>query len=154
MKRHRGERAMKLLAAVVLLISASSGVCQSWTIGNDQIQRTVTFDSASGMVTQRLTDLATHTEFIPPLKPARRPALEFSLACNGQTLTGSTFRLVKADQSKLPDGSSLTILLESKTFPLRVSVVYRVYDGQPAIRKWLVLKSTGSTPLPHCIFPI
>ena len=47
----------------------------------------------------------------------------------------------------MPDGKSLTILLESKTLPLQVSVVYRVYDGQPAIRKWLVMKNTGSEPL-------
>jgi alpha-galactosidase len=135
------------LPAVVLLLSASGALCQSWTIGNDRIERTVTFDSASGLVTQRLTDLTTHTEFIPPAKPARRPALEFSFACNGQTLNGSTFRLVKADQGTLPDGKSLTVHLESKTLPLEVSVVYRVYDEQPAIRKWLVLKNTGSEPL-------
>ena len=55
--------------------------------------------------------------------------------------------MVKADQGTLPDGKSLTILLESKTLPLQVSVVYRVYDGQPAIRKWLVLKNTGAEPL-------
>jgi alpha-galactosidase len=137
----------KSWAAVVLWLSASGARSQSWTIGNDRIERTVTFNSVSGLVTQRLTDLTIHTEFIPPARPARRPALEFSFACNGQTLTGSTFRLVKADQSTLPDGKSLTIHLESKTFPLEVSVVYRVYDGQPAIRKWLELKNTGSAPL-------
>jgi hypothetical protein len=135
------------LPAVVLLLSVSGALCQSWTIGNDQIERTVTFDAATGLVTQRLTDLTTHTEFIPPAKPARRPALEFAFACNGQTLNGSKFRLVKADQSTLPDGKSLIVLLESKTLPLQVSVAYRVYDGQPAIRKWLVLKNTGSEAL-------
>ena len=55
--------------------------------------------------------------------------------------------MLKADQVTLADGKSLTILLESKTFPLQVSVTYRVYDGQPAIRKWLVLKNTGTEPL-------
>src|SRR3984893_7015767 len=138
---------LRSLPAVVLLLSASGALCQRWTIGNDRIERTVTFDSASGLVTQRLTDLTTHTEFIPPAKPARRPTLEFSVACDGQTLNGSTFRLVKAGQGTLPDGKSLTVHLESKTLPLEVSVVYRVYDGQPAIRKWLVLKNTGSEPL-------
>jgi alpha-galactosidase len=129
--------------AVGLLVSASSALCQSWTIGNDRIERTVTFDSATGLVTQRLTDLTTHTDLIATGKPA----LELALACNGQNLNGSSFRLVKADQGTLPDGKSLSILVESKTLPLQVSVVYRVYDGQPAIRKWLVLKNTGSEPL-------
>ncbi len=137
----------KLLAVLGLLLSASGAFCQSWTIGNDQIERTLTFAPATGLVTQRLTDLTTHTDLIPAGKPARRPALEFAFACNGQNLNGSTFRLLKADQSTLPDGKSLTILLESKTFPLQVSVVYRVYDGQPAIRKWLVLKNSGTEAL-------
>lgn len=135
------------LLAVGLLLSASSAFCQSWTIGNDRIERTVTFDSTAGLVTQRLTDLTTHRDLIPAGNPERRSALEFSFACNGQNLNGSTFRLVRADQGSLPGGKSLTILLESKTFPLQVSVVYRVYDGQPALRKWLVLKNTGSEPL-------
>src|ERR1700733_1164507 len=107
----------KLLAVVGLLLSASGALCQSWTIGNDQIERALTFDSATGLVTQRLTDLTTHSNLIPAGKPARRPALEFAFACNGQNLNGSTFRLVKADQSTLPDGKALIILLESKTFP-------------------------------------
>lgn len=131
------------LLIVGLLLSASSALCQRWTIGNDRIERTVTFDAATGLMTQRLTDLTTHTDLIP----AGLPGLELAFACNGQNLNGSTFRLVKADQGTLPDGKSLTILLESKTLPLQVSVVYRVYDGQPAIRKWLVLKNTGSEPL-------
>jgi alpha-galactosidase len=33
------------------------------------------------------------------------------------------------------------------TFPLEVSVLYRVYDGHPAIRKWLVLRNTGFVAL-------
>ena len=82
-----------------------------------------------------------------PTKATRRPAFEFSLACNGEILTGATFQLVKADQSTLQDGKSLTIHLRSKTLPLEVSVVYRAYDGHPAIRKWLVLRNTGTAVL-------
>ena len=135
---------IKTLAAVVLWLSASGALCQSWTIGNDRIERSISFDSSSGLLTQRLTDLTTHKEFISSDKPARKPALEFSLLCNGETLTGASFQLVKAEQSTLPDGKSLTIHLRSKTLPLEVSVVYRVYDGHPAIRKWLLLRNTGN----------
>ena len=143
---------IKSLPAIMLWLSASCALCQSWTIGNDRIERVVSFDPISGVVTQRLTDLKTHTEYIPPQEPTRRAALEFSFACNGETLTGATFQLQKADQSSLPDGKSLTIHLQSKTFPLEVAVVYRVYDGHPAIRKWLLLRNTGVDPvasLPH-----
>ncbi len=138
---------IKALTAVVLWLSALGAFCQSWTIGNDRIERVVSFDPVSGLVTKRLADLTTHTEFVSPGKSQRTPTLEFSFACNGQTLTGASFQLLKADESTLPDGKSLTIHLQSKAFPLEVSVVYRVYDGHPAIRKWLVLKNTGSTPL-------
>src|SRR6202167_1903995 len=138
---------IKPLVAIVLWFSALGALGQSWTISSDRIERTVTFDPVSGLVTQRLTDLTTHTEFIPPTKATRRPALEFSLACNGEILTGATFQLVKADQSTLQDGKSLTIHLRSKTLPLEVSVVYRAYDGHPAIRKWLVLRNTGTAVL-------
>ncbi len=138
---------LRSLPAIMLWLSASCALCQSWTIGNDRIERVVSFDPMSGVVTRRLTDLKTHTEYIPPQEPTRRAVLEFSFVCNGETLTGATFQLRKADQSTLPDGKSLTIHLQSKTFPLEVAVVYRVYDGQPAIRKWLLLRNTGSTPL-------
>src|ERR1700744_3400295 len=97
---------IKPFAAVVLWFSAWAALGQSWTIGSDRIERTVTFDPVSGLVTQRLTHLSTHTEYIPSKKATRRPAPEFSLACNGEVLSGATFQLFKADQTTLPDGKS------------------------------------------------
>jgi alpha-galactosidase len=138
---------VRTLTAVALWLAASGALCQNWTIGNTQIERRVAFDPASGLVTERLADLATHTEFISSTKRGRRPALEFSFSCNGETLTGATFQLIKADEQTLPDGKSLTIHLRSKTLPLEVTVVYRVYNGHPAIRKWLVLRNTGASAL-------
>jgi alpha-galactosidase len=139
----------KSLLGVLLLLIASSALAQSWTIGNDLIERKVTFDPASGLVTERLADLTTHTDFILPGKPGKTSAPEFSFACDGQTLSGtsSTFRLLKAEESTLPDGRSLTVRLRSTVLPLEVSVIYRVYNGHPAIRKWLVLRNTGSAAL-------
>ena len=136
----------KSLVMAGLWLFASSALSQSWTIGNAQIERRITFDPASGLFTARLADLSTHYDFIAAEK---RTAAEFSFACNGETLTGasSAFQLLRADESKLADGKVLTIHLRSKAFPLEVSVVYRVYNGHPAIRKWLVLKNTGSATL-------
>jgi alpha-galactosidase len=134
----------KLLAAVVLLLSTSGAVCQSWTIANARIERRVTFDPAAGLSTMGLDDLSTHAKFIE-----KSSAPEFSFALNEKTVTGgsSAFQLVNAEESTLADGKSLTIHLRSKAFPLEVTVVYRVYNGHPAIRKWLVLRNTGSAPL-------
>ena len=58
--------------------------------------------------------------------------------------------LLDAHQADLPNGKSLTLRLRHKELPLEVSVVYRVYNGHPAIRKHLVLRNTGASPL---IFP-
>jgi alpha-galactosidase len=136
----------KSLAVIGLCFSVSSALAQSWTIGNAQIERRITFDPASGLFTARFADLSTHYDFTPGEK---RSAHEFSFACNGETLTGasSAFQLLRADESKSADGKLLTIHLRSKGFPLEVSVVYRVYDGHPAMRKWLVVRNTGSTTL-------
>jgi alpha-galactosidase len=136
----------KSLVVVGLWCFASGALGQSWTIGNAQIERRITFDPASGLFTAKLADLSTHYDFIAAEK---RTAEEFSFACNGETLTGasSAFQLLRADENKLADGTLLTIHLRSKAFPLEVSVVYRVYNGHPAIRKWLVLRNTGPAPL-------
>ncbi len=93
------------VATVALLLSTSSAICQSWTIGNAQIERRITFDPASGLFTSRLGDLSTHYDFIAAEK---RTAAEFSFACNGETLTGSSsaFQLLRADESALADGKS------------------------------------------------
>jgi alpha-galactosidase len=76
-------------------------------------------------------------------------AAEFSFECNEHTYrgAGSQFEFVSAAESLLPNGKSLTIRLRSKGIPLEVSVIYNVYEGQPAIRKQLVLRNTGSAPL-------
>ena len=49
-----------IVATVALLLSTSTAICQSWTIGNAQIERKITFDPASGLFTTRLGDLSTH----------------------------------------------------------------------------------------------
>jgi alpha-galactosidase len=132
-----------------MLSIASYAAAQSWTIGNAEIERTITFREASGLFTERFSDLKTHMDFISPDKLGMNRAQEFSFECNGQTYrgAGSQFALVDAAEAPLPKGKSLTIRLRAKELPLEVSVVYNVYDGHPAIRKHLVLRNTGSAPL-------
>jgi alpha-galactosidase len=140
---------IKSLLVVLFCLSAASALCQSWTIGNAQIERTIAFDPVTGLSTQRLTDLTTHTDFIVPEQPAKQSPAEFSFTGNGKTFAGAgdQFQLVKVDQRSLPDGKSLTVVLRSKTLPFDVSVIYRVYNGQPAIRKWLMVRNIGFAPL-------
>ncbi len=143
-------------AAIVTLISclfASTWshplLAQSWTIGNTRLERTVTYSPDAGLRTSRLTNLDTHVDLIASGDPQQKYATEFAMLCNGQSLSGSgrSFQLVGSKAETLPDGRKLTVTLRAVKASLRVDVVYRVYDGQPAIRKWLVLRNTGGKVL-------
>jgi alpha-galactosidase len=131
-------------------IAFSTAVAQShtWTIGNHEVERTMSF-SSSGLVTERWSDLKTRTDFITPKDLKAELAPEFSFQCNGSSYSGhgADFDFVSADEAALPNGRSLTIRLRGHQLPLDISLVYSVYDGQPAIRKRLVLRNTGSVPL-------
>jgi alpha-galactosidase len=140
------------LAAVFILpcLAFSTAVAESrtWTIGNQEVERTMSF-SSSGLVTERWSDLKTRTDFISPRALKAELAPEFSFQCDGHSYSGhgADFDFVSADKAVLPNGSSLTIRLRGHLLPLDVSLIYSVYDGQPAIRKRLVLRNTGSAPL-------
>ncbi len=136
------------LAALILpLLSHSAS--QTWTIGNDQITRTLAFSEASGLYTQQLSDLTTHSDFIEPGKLHLGMAPEFSFQCNGGSYRGASaeFTLVSGDEAPLANGKSLTLRLRTKQLPLEVSVVYDVYAGHPAIRKHLTFRNTGAAAL-------
>ncbi|HEX4230324.1 MAG TPA: alpha-galactosidase [Bryobacteraceae bacterium] len=136
-------------AAALLAPLLTYGASQTWTISNGEIERTLAFNDTSGLFTQQLSDLTTHTDFIVPGKLRLKVAPEFSFQCNGRTYRGasSDFALIGADEAPLPNGKSLAIRLRAKQLPLEVSVIYDVYDGHPAIRKQLILRNTGSEAL-------
>ena len=124
-----------------------SDAAQSWTIANGLISRTLAWQPDTGLFTRQFSSLATHAHLIGPEE--EHPATEFSFLLNGQVCSGTnaSFSLIDAAPSTLPNGNSLTIRLRHKQLPLQVSVVYRIYDAHPAIRKHLVLLNTGSAPL-------
>jgi alpha-galactosidase len=126
-------------AASLLIPCAACAAPQTWTIGNAEIERTLAF-GPGGLGTENLSDSRTHTRFIDGGKGA-----EFSFECNGQRYYGhsSEFSFLGADQTT----EALTIRLRAKHLPLEVWAVYNVYAGHPAIRKHLVLRNTGATPL-------
>jgi len=122
---------------------------QSWTIGNTEVQRTISFSETTGLRTEQLTDLRTHTDFILQKKPRWNVPQEFSFQCNGTVYSGAgaQFAFERAEEPQLANGKSLIIHLRGKNLPLEVSVIYIVYDGHPAIRKHLMLRNTGSAAL-------
>jgi alpha-galactosidase len=119
----------------------------TWTIGNDLIKRSIAYQPKTGLFTDQFSDLSTHADFILPGK--LRMGQEFSFLCNGHNCTGTNavFDLLRADEAALPNGNSLTVLLRHKELALEVSVTYSVYNGHPAIRKHMLLRNTGASPL-------
>lgn len=130
-------------------LAGAQGAADSWTIGNDRIERKVTFHSKTGLFTEQMSDLSTHTDLIVPGKIPMNMAREFAFHCNDQRCAGasSDFELLSAGESAVANEKSLTIRLRHKSLALEVSAVYSVYNGHPAIRKHLVLRNTGAAAL-------
>jgi len=122
---------------------------RTWTIGNEQLKRTLAFKAKTGLYTQQLSDLETHADYILPATMRMWMAQEFSFLSNGHGCAGTdgSFDLVGADEAALDNGKSLTVRLRHKELALEVWVVYAVYSGHAAIRKHLVLRNTGTTAL-------
>jgi alpha-galactosidase len=141
-------KALFAMSACLMLPFASHAADHEWTIGNGEIERTLLFGS-SGLFTQRLSDVKTHTDFIQPNNIPKVISPEFSFQCEGRGYSGysSEFALLGVDDVTRADVKSLTVRLRAQHAPLDVTVVYRVYAGQPAIRKNLLITNTGSLPL-------
>jgi alpha-galactosidase len=120
-----------------------------WTVGNDRVQRRVCFDNSRGLFTEGFSDLNSSTELIRVDSGHDKPSPEFSFVCDGQHYRGSSsaFALISAEEEKLRNGKLLKVLLKNTKIPMEVTVSYAVYDGQPAIRKWISIKNVGSTLL-------
>jgi alpha-galactosidase len=140
-------RALSLLGVTISIATFAS--CQSWSVGNERIERTLTFVAGHGLRTSRLSNLDTRFDFIRGDEAGNTFASEFSLQCEGKTVSGSNgnLQLVGAVERVLLDGKSLTVTLRRPDMPLLIDVVYRVYDHQPASRKWLMLHNTGDRVL-------
>jgi alpha-galactosidase len=138
-----------VLTGFIMAFAAVQALSQSWTIGNDQIARTLTYEPSVGLYTEKLSDVSTHTDLISLTKAPSSIPSEFSFQCEGQKYRGtsSAFKLIDASQNAIPNGKSLAIKLRGTNLPIEVTVTYAVYDGHPAIRKWLTLRNTGSTNL-------
>jgi alpha-galactosidase len=117
---------------------------QSWTLENDLVRRVVAFDPRKGLYTSRLSLLPTRREYVGDSGPA-----EFSFHCDGQPCAANDgqFELMDARTDAIAGGKSLTVRVRNRKLPLEVAVVYRIYDGHPALRKHLLLRNTGASPL-------
>lgn len=122
---------------------------QTWTIGNEQVRRVLTFQPGKGLFTSQLSNLATGADFINPDSIRMSLAHEFSFECNGRRCEGSngSLELLGAHETSLPNIKSLTIRLRHRGLALELFAVYTIYNGHPAIRKHLILRNAGPSAL-------
>ncbi len=119
----------------------------SWSIGNEFVERRITFNAENGLQTDSLVYKLTGHDFTSYDRRGDM-AGEFSFRSDGSEFTGTHgFSLRGSDTSSLPGGKLLRIDLLNTDHHLDVSVFYASYDGQPAIRKWLTVTNRGKTAI-------
>jgi alpha-galactosidase len=117
-----------------------------WSIGNDLIERTISFSGKTGLRTEALLYKATGHDFTSYSR--NRFADEFGFQSNSQSFNGArSFDFNTAETQEIPGGKQLLIQLTSQDHNLAVSVFYTVYDGHAAIRKWIRITNLGSAPV-------
>src|SRR5581483_3555326 len=106
----------------------------------------IAFGKARGLETESLQYRVTAHNFTSYSQNRDNTAGEFSFQANGQELTGrSSFELRGSRASSIAGGKLLRIDLSSADARLDVSVFYAVYDGHPAVRKWLTVTNRGTS---------
>ncbi len=120
----------------------------SWSIGNELVERKITFDRENGIETESLRHKVTGHDFMSYGRDRNSMAGEFTFRSNDQELTGKkSFMLRGSDASSISGGKLLRIDLSSMDGRLDVSVFYASYDDHPAIRKWLTVTNRGTSAI-------
>ncbi len=137
------------------------GETKSWAIGNGFVERTLEFSSARGLYTATFQHKVSGTDFLMKDESGIHAGAEFTFQADSDNFSGATrgpsaqFTLAGSDVKDLsPSGKLLEILLKGREKPLDVSVFYAVYAGHAVVRKWLLIRNSGSQTikLSHLVF--
>jgi len=126
-----------------------------WRIGNDFVERTVSFSEDNGLRTESLVRKSSGTDFTAYGQQKNEFGPEFSFSVNGNHLDGHrSFRFGNAESIAIDGGRALRVVLHDRKGMLDVTVYYAVFDRYPAIRKWISItnKSTSAITLTHLCF--
>ena len=126
-----------------------------WLIGNDFVERIISFSDRSGLRTESLVRKSSGTDFTAYGRQRNEYGPEFSFWANGNRLDGhQSFRFGDAESIPLHEGRALRIVLHDRKGALDVTVYYAVFDHHPAIRKWIAItnKSSSAITLTHLCF--
>ena len=143
-----------------------------WSIGNDLVERGISFDPSRGLCTTSWHHKVTGTDFMERASTQNRPGDEFSFRVDQTRLAGMMaeskweilqegkamapgFDFQEATVSDIaPKGRLLAIRLRARSKPLEVTVFYAVYAGHPVVQKWLAIRNRGdkAIALTHLVF--
>ncbi|HSU31142.1 MAG TPA: alpha-galactosidase [Bryobacteraceae bacterium] len=119
-----------------------------WLIGNDFVERIVSFSDTNGLRTESLVRKSSGTDFTAYGRHRNEFGQEFSFSANGNHLDGHrSFRFGDAESIPLQGGRALRIVLHDGRGMLDVTVYYAVFDHYPAIRKWIAITNKSSSPI-------
>ena len=126
-----------------------------WLIGNDFVERIVSFSEENGLRTESLVRKSSGTDFTAYGRQKNQFGPEFSFSANGDRLDGhKSFRFANAQTIPVSGGQALRIVLHDRKGLLDVTVYYAVFDRYPAVRKWIAItnKSASTITLTHLCF--
>ncbi len=121
---------------------------QRWTVGNEFVERTISFSEQDGLRTEAFVHKLTGTDFCTYSRDRQRYGREFSFSVDGQQIDGrSSFVLEGSEMLPIPGGQALQIRLHHQDKRVDVVVTYAVYDRHPALRKFVAIKNTGTVAI-------
>jgi alpha-galactosidase len=138
--------AMQLAGAPAYVHRVPGG--ERWAVGNDFVERTISFSAQQGLRTDAFVYKVTGTDVARYGRERGQVGREFRFDVNGRAMDGrSGFTFVDSKTAAIPGGSALTITLRGRSEPVEVSVTYAVYNEHPALRKWIAVRNTGNADL-------
>ncbi len=108
-----------------------------WSIGNDSVERDISFSSDGGLRTDALTYKATGRDLLGFSRSQNQYGEEIALRADQESFTGKSLIFSSADSLDVAGGKILRLRAVTRDGLLVISVNYAVYDDAPALRKWI-----------------
>ena len=127
---------------------------QRWSIGNEFVERTLSFSAADGLRTEALVHKVSGRDFTAFSRGEHRYGDELTLRADKNAVTGKSLVFSSAESADVPEGKSLRVQCRTRDGELAVTVIYAVYDDSPALRKWIRItnRSGRAVSLSHVSF--
>ncbi len=114
-----------------------------WAIGNDVVERTLSYSSEYGLRTDSLVYKITGHDFTSFSRGQHQYGDELALHVDKLAITGRSLVFSAADVTEIPGGKSLRLRFVTPDHAVAISVTYAIYDDAPALRKWIGIENLG-----------